>query len=191
MLKIRHLFIAAVGLLSLTPIVAGASGSLGRMERYQTLDAGWAVNYMPDKNLCILGRPYDDSTSLQVWVHPQMGWTMRLINEKWTGIKADQLYTVTLDMDGGANRWTTSKWVGAWNNAGKPGVIISHLSNDFMWSFMKRSSVQVYNGSTWMTGLYLDGSYAGMLSLLECQKVKGPAAPSDSAPSQEQPGNWS
>lgn len=198
MLKIRYLFAAAVGLLSLTPIVAGASGKTWSLETYQQLEGGWVVQYVPEQNQCVLGRPYEDKTYLQIFAAPELGWSIRLLNGKWTTIRADQTYNVILDMDGGANRWR-SKWLGVWNNAGEPGVMITNLSRDFVLSFMKRTNVNMYNGQTekWITGFQLDGSYAGMEALFGCIQEKG--KPYSIRPDGEQQqrqappnqGNWS
>jgi hypothetical protein len=143
-------------------------------------------------NVCVLGREYTDKTTVNALVTPELGWSVRLTNPKWTGIRAQQNYSVTLNMDGNTNRWTSAGWLGLWSNAGEPGVMITNLSTDFMWSFMKRSRVDVYNGDKWMTGLYLDGSFAGMAALIDCQNEHGPARDQQQPkPQQNSKENWS
>ena len=170
---------------------AFAGPDTNELIRWQTLDAGWRVNYEPAKNLCSLSRPYRDDTSLTVWIHPERGWTMRFTNPAWTSIVANQNYTVHLHLDGNTDKWTADDWRGIWTTKlGQPGIMIDDLKIDFMWWFIEPLRVDIFNGNKWMTALMLDGSYNGMVALIECQRVHGPGQQQQPAPKRNRE-NWS
>jgi hypothetical protein len=190
MLKIRHLFAAAVVGLSLTPYIAGGpafAGSSGyERQLYSQAERGWQVDYIPVLNSCVLGRVHTDGTTLQIAIIPQ-GFSVMVTNEKWRNIKAGQGYRLGMVMDGGAEKWNGAA-TGVWTYDGSPGLFMP-VGEAFMLSFVKRNRADLYNGQTgtFVTALALDGTAAGTVALIECQDAHGKPVPPPNAPAPSRP----
>ena len=171
MFRLRHLLLAGIALLSLTPIVATAGGSPA--ESY--VDVGsWSISYHPDTNRCSMVQTFDRGTTF--FVTRQRGvWLFAFDNPLWSErMQIGKRYQITLLLDG------YDKWTDAFEardiGGGEIGLYFNNVSTDFLLGVMRRNRVEVFVQKTGerLTALPLDNSYAAMLKLAECaNKVDG------------------
>jgi hypothetical protein len=168
-IMLKRFVLAAVAVAALAT-GAQAGGPTAQRERYAEPGQGWMVDYFPGDNSCGLARMHTNDVALQILYNPSSDtFSLMLQNNKWTKIEDRAAYKLRLVMDGGADRWNGDAR-GLWLNNGSPSLVVPGLSMEFIRSFMRRNRVDIYNAANgnWITALALDGTAAGMMSLIEC-----------------------
>jgi hypothetical protein len=183
----KHFLLATVAAITMAT-GAQASGKVYDTELWAETGRGWIVEYVPEKNTCIVGREHTNEVSLQVVYQPDSrAFTLRLLSQKWSKVEDGTTYKLRLEMDGGADRWQGTA-MGFWTRDGYPGVFLRPLSTEFIQSLMRRNQVDFYNATSgaWITALALDGSSDAMVGLIGCLDAHG-SGKSTPKPAQPKP----
>jgi hypothetical protein len=187
--------VGAVALAAVTlASTAQAGGSGHKREFYSSPGRHWQVDYLPELNTCVVGRPHQQGTKIQIMYLPETdSFLIMITNAKWSSIKDGGDYKLRMVMDGGADKWQGAA-KGVWTFDGVPGLAMGPLSMKFIKSFMNRNYVDISNGENgdWVTGMPLDGTYAAVSALVECLDAHG-AIKNDNPPPQrrQQKPEWS
>jgi hypothetical protein len=167
MLKLKHLLLAGVGLLALTPVVAGGPAFAGSSQTYAEV-GNWNVEYNPDSNHCWMAQTFDRGTT--IFLSRRQGvWTFAFGNPVWSERLEDGArYQITLILDG-VDKWTDT-FTARKINATEIGLYHDNVSVDFLFSMMKRYRVELrhHKSGETFTNVPLVNSYAAMLKLAEC-----------------------
>jgi len=162
MLKLKHLFLAGLAALSLTPIVARAG------EPYAMI-GGWAIQRHEPGN-CSMFAVYERGTSMFV-AYKYNQWHFALFDPSWTALQNGKNYTMSFVLDG-VDRWSGTFQARYATNV--PGLFLDDVNERFLGSLMRRWEIDVYNGAgNFVTRLRLDNSFVAMTMTAQCSAESG------------------
>jgi hypothetical protein len=163
-LKLRHLLLAGIAALSLTPWVAKA----GTPAKTYAEIGGWSVNYYPDSNSCSMIQTFGRGTTFYV-TRRNGQYVFAFGNPVWAQrMEVGGRYKITMILDG-HDRWTDVFEARRVNDT-EIGLYFYDVSIDFLVSVMRRYRIELYvhsNGEH-LTTLPLQNSAAAMMALADC-----------------------
>lgn len=130
---------------------------------------GWAISI--DKyGQCMMLRDFSDGTRMGVHPNPaSRKFNLTLNNRRWQAdVKSGHRYPIRFAMNGGGQNWT-GEAMGV-RNAYKNGVLVlGDVAKNFLYDFMGKAQVDIYNESTLLGRITPVGSEVALTALIRCQ----------------------
>jgi hypothetical protein len=168
MIKLKHLFMAALAAISLTPLVTG--GPAFAAPTFDTV-AGWNIKIDDDGRSCSAEKLFDQHSEMVIfYIRDQRRLTFLLGNDSWTTIRDGTKYYFRVVFDG------QDPWEGTFfgMHVDSHPTIWAVLDIQFLEAFIKHDRADLYasNGNR-VTGVSLAGGGAALGSLFNCLQSVG------------------
>lgn len=157
-------------------VVAAALALSANMAMAQGLEGwgtagGWDV--MIDPGLgdgCLIQADYGDGSVVRIGFNLVAGeGYVAGFNHGWEGVEHGQTYPLLFALDG---QEYDAEGQGLILN-GVPGVYIGFDNEDFLWDLARKYTMTLYNENGEVMAIDLEGSYAGLEAVMECQDDMG------------------
>jgi len=148
--------------------LATAAQAAPELTPFFTTTAGWQVFYHNGTRNCGMIREHKMGTSVIVnYEREDDSWIFSLSNNNWHRVVEDQKYHVYLTLDG------RERWEGDFNGSiwsGRRMLSLPRSKIEFIKEFMAHNTMAITPKSDGeSTTVYLDGSWEGMMKVVDCQ----------------------
>lgn len=121
-------------------------------------------------NGCLIMASFEDGSDVRIGfdAENEAGYVLAL-NHGWDGVVEDQIYTVTLDVDG-------SQYEGEGTGTvidGKPGVDIAFEDVEFLMDVASKNTLSLINHGETVMAIDLKDSAAALVEAIACQEKQG------------------
>ena len=180
MLKLRHLLLAGIAALSLTPVIAGGPAFAGGDddEKRYTVYARhgwWDINLFHD-GTCYATAGYDYGQHIRIGINAPNDYYIMLMSPGVDRLKAVDGFTIRADFDNGQSY--TGKAGVSYTEDGGAKVMEFQIGAHMLQSFMNANNMHMYARTAQTPKLLiatmsLRGTYAAMLKTAECTLANG------------------
>lgn len=131
---------------------------------------GWDVMVDPTVgNGCLITSEFEDGSFVRIGLNAETGdGYLMALNDTWSGIVVDEIYVITLDLDGEEYEGeATGALLGEIS-----GIDIAFDTSDFIMDMVTKETLTLSHDGDVMMAIDLSGTYEGIEALIACQDAQ-------------------